>query len=99
MPSYIAQALEKYQHPPPTKPQYAPHPWTEPTYGSKVQYTLPPSTLPTLDKKGIKRVQSITGTFQYYSRAVDPTMMVAVNELAREQAAPNATTLKNVTCY
>ena len=94
MPNYVAKTLEKYQHPKPKKPQYAPHPWTEPTYGSKIQYALPPSTLPVLDKKGIKRVQSITGTFQYYSRAVDPTMMVAVNELSIEQAAPTQNTLK-----
>ena len=51
MPGYIHKALHKFQHPTPKKPQYAPHKWTQPTYGAKVQYAAPPTTLPTLDKK------------------------------------------------
>ena len=82
MPGYIAQALHKFQHPAPKKPQYALHAWLTPTHGQKVQYALPPETLPVLDKKGTELVQSITGTFQYYTKVVDPTMIVAVNELA-----------------
>ena len=50
----------------------------------KVQYALPPDTLPVLDKKGTKRVQYITGTFQYYTKSIYPTMIVAVNELASQ---------------
>ena len=61
MPGYIAKALHKFKHPTPKKPQYAPHAWLTPTYGQKVQYALPPETLTVLDKKGTKRVQSITG--------------------------------------
>ena len=86
VPGYIAKALHKFQHPAPKKPQYAPHVWLTPTYGQKVQYALPSETLPVLDKKGTKRVQSITGTFQYYMKGVDPTMIVAVNELASQQS-------------
>ena len=74
--------------------QYAPHTWTPPVYGQKVQHGLPPETLPVLDKKGTKRVQSVTGTFQYRTRAIDPTMIVAVNELASEQSALTAKTIK-----
>ena len=66
---------------------------TQPTYGATVQYALPPSTLPILDKKGIKRIQSITGTFQYYTRTVDPTITVTVNELVAQQAAPTKDTI------
>ena len=54
MPGYIVEALHKFQHPDPKKPQYAPHAWLHPTYGQKVQYTLPPETLPVIDKKGTK---------------------------------------------
>ena len=88
MPGYVAKALHKFQHPTPKKPQYAPHAWITPTYGQKVQYELPPDTLPVLDKKGTKRVQSITGTSQYYTKGIDPTMIVAVNELASQNSAP-----------
>ena len=64
-----------------------------PNIWKKVQYTLPPETLPVLDKKGTKRVQSITGTFQYYMKGFYPTMIVAVNELASQQAAPTQETV------
>ena len=60
----------------------------------KVQYALPPETLPVLDKKGNKRLQSITGTFQYYTKGIDPTMIVAVNELAYQQSALTQKTVK-----
>ena len=30
MPKYIAKALERFQHPVPTKPQHSPHAWTAP---------------------------------------------------------------------
>ena len=57
MPGYIAKALHKFQHPTTKKPQYAPHVCITTTYGQKVQYALPPETLPVFDKKGTKRVQ------------------------------------------
>ena len=63
MPDYIVDALQKFQHQPPKYPQYAPHKWTTPEYGQKIQYALPPSSLPVLDSKGIKLIQSINGTF------------------------------------
>ena len=56
MPGSIPKALHKFQHPPPRKPQYAPHTWTPPIYGQKIQHAPPPDTLPVLDKKGTKRV-------------------------------------------
>ena len=63
MPGYVLDALKKFLHVPPRKPQYAPHKWTTPVYGQKVQYALPLSTLPILDSKGTKRIQSINGIF------------------------------------
>ena len=81
MPGYIARELHKFQHPTPKKPQYAPYAWLTPTHEQKVLYAPPPETLPVLDKKGTKQVQSITGTFRYYTKSIDPTMILAVKEL------------------
>ena len=92
MPGYIRKALERLQHIAPTSPQYAPHRWTEPSYGSKVQLA-PVDTSPLLDAKGKKYVQSVTGTLAYYSRGVDPTMQPAINEIAAKQANPTESTL------
>ena len=96
MPGYIVKALHKFQFPAAKKPQYAPYAWIPPKYGQKVQYTLPSETLPVLDKKGTKQVQSITGPFQYYTNGIDTTMIVAVNELASQQASPTQETVKKV---
>jgi hypothetical protein len=87
MPGYVECALTKFGHPAPTRPQHAPHKWIEPVYGSKQQQTPTKETsAPLLDPKGTLRVQSINGTFMYYRRAVDPCILVALNEIALEQA-------------
>jgi hypothetical protein len=36
MPGYIKDALHKFQHPLPKRPQYAPHNWTVPAYGQRI---------------------------------------------------------------
>ena len=84
MPHYIDRLLQKFLHTPSKRRQHAPHKWTEPVYGQKVQYALPDSTLPILDKKGTKRIQAINGTFLYYARAVDPCMLPAINEISAQ---------------
>ena len=92
MPGYVERALARLQHPAPKQPQHAPHRWTAPSYGSKVQLA-PVDTTPLLDAKGKKYVQSVTGTFSYYSRGVDPCMQPAINEIAAKQANPTEATL------
>ena len=87
LPNYIAKALQRFQHPTPTKPEHAPHAWIKPNYGSKApQKPTPIDTSPPLDKNGIKRLQEIIGTLLFYGRAVDNTMLVALNELGSAQA-------------
>ena len=63
MPNAVRKSLERFQHPTPTRPQHSPHKWLAPAYGSKVQYSPNASTSPALDKRGITRMQSISGTF------------------------------------
>ena len=92
MPGYIKKALERLQHIAPKHPQHAPHRWTAPSYGSKVQLA-PIDSTPLLDAKGKKYVQSVTGTLAYYSRGVDSTMQPAINEIAAKQANPTEATL------
>ena len=50
----------------------------------------------TFNKKGTQRVQSIAGTFLYYDRAVDPTILASLNEITNKQSAP--TTLNETAC-
>jgi hypothetical protein len=37
---------------------------------------------PTLDKHGTTKIQAVSGTFLYYSRACDPCILPALNEIA-----------------
>ena len=94
MPGYVHKALKKFQHPVPLRPQHAPHKWTRPTYGAKTQFAPNPDTTDKLGKTGITRIQQINGTFLYYGRAIDPTILVALNEIATQQASPSIATTK-----
>lgn len=91
MPDYVPRALKLLQHPDPIKPQHAPHRWTAPAYGQKLQLANDDLT-PLLSKAGITRVQQITGLFLYYSRGCDPTIAVALNEISTSQASPTQKT-------
>ena len=39
-------------------------------------------------------IQQVTGTFLYYARAVDPTMLVTLSAIAADQASPTQQTLE-----
>ena len=63
MPGYVAEALERFQHPHPNRVQDQPHKHVAPNYGQKVQYEhVDESEL--LDKDGKTYIQ---GTFLYYA--------------------------------
>ena len=62
--------------------------WTKPIYGRAIQYAKVESTLPVLNSKDTRRVQSKVGTFLYYGRAVDPTILVTLNEIGSSQSKP-----------
>jgi hypothetical protein len=96
MPNYIKKALLKFLHSKPRRHQAQPHPWTPPNYGAKVQYTQPSDPLPILSTKDTKRIQEIVGTFLYYARAVDPTMLVALNDIGSQQSKPTAVTAQHI---
>jgi hypothetical protein len=81
-------------HLPLSRNQHAPHKWVEPAYGScRPQSPTPISRAPLLDKQGTNRIQSISGTFLYYGRACDPCILLALNEIASEQAKPTTGTI------
>ena len=63
-------------------------------YGAKVQYSPDTMTAPKLEKRVITHLQSIAGTFISISRAVDPTMLVALKKIGSKQALPTTDTIK-----
>ena len=64
MHKYIPKARKRFQHQDPKSPQHAPHKWSQPTYGSKIQYAKQ-DTSPKVGKAEIKEVQSINGTILF----------------------------------
>jgi hypothetical protein len=93
---YVPKVLTRFQHTPPRIPQYQPYPHVKPTYGAKVQYTEDVITSSPLDKKGKKYIQEVIGTFLYYTRCVDSTMLPALGSLATQQANSMQNTKKMV---
>jgi hypothetical protein len=96
MPGYIHDALHKFQHPMPKRPQYAPHNWTVPAYGQRIQYSPLPDATPPATSAEITRAQAIVGTLLYNARAVDPTLLVPLSALASQVSTATTTTINAV---
>ena len=66
--------------------QHAPHKWSKPAYGKKLQYAPPSDNSDSIAQKGITRSPSINRSFLYYGCAVDPTMLTTLNEIVTQKA-------------
>ncbi len=67
-----------------------------PTYGANVQYVETKDSSILLDKEGQKYIQAISGILLYYCRAVDATMLVALNAISTQQASSTQKTMERV---
>jgi hypothetical protein len=65
-------------------------------YGKDNQAPSPLDDSPLLNEAGKKRIQQIVGSFLYYARAVDLTILMALSEISSQQAAPTENTMKRV---
>jgi hypothetical protein len=84
MPGYISNVLSKFQHDSPKHPQHTLARYVTPVYGAKTQYTTRDET-PLLTAQQCLTIQKVTGSVLYYSRAVDPTVLMPLNDIATEQ--------------
>jgi len=80
MNGYVERALQEFTHTPPKQHHYGPSKIIRPNYGAKVQYVKDDTTRP-LDKTKINYLQRIVGKFFYYARAIDNTMLHALNDI------------------
>ena len=55
---------------------------------------MTPDTSSLLDEHGIKYVQQVTGSLLYYARAIDGTMLPALNTIGTQQAKPTKKTMQ-----
>ena len=68
MHGYVTKVIKKFDYTPKI-PQYSPHEYFKQKYGTKVQYARKPDEFLPTNKKDTRKVQSVAGTFLYYSRA------------------------------
>eukprot|EP00543_Licmophora_paradoxa_P007764 CAMPEP_0202441050 /NCGR_PEP_ID=MMETSP1360-20130828/331_1 /ASSEMBLY_ACC=CAM_ASM_000848 /TAXON_ID=515479 /ORGANISM="Licmophora paradoxa, Strain CCMP2313" /LENGTH=170 /DNA_ID=CAMNT_0049055771 /DNA_START=1184 /DNA_END=1694 /DNA_ORIENTATION=- len=97
IPGYIKRALQRFQHPIPTKKEFSPHKHEIPQYGAKVQYPDDEDTSPALDATDTKRVQGVLGTLLFYGRAIDSTILPAIGTIATQQSNPTRNTMQAIT--
>jgi hypothetical protein len=84
MPGYISNVLSKFQHDAPTDPQHTPSWYVTPVYGANTQYATRDETPPLTAQQRLT-IQKATGSVLYYARAVDPTVVMPLNDIAAEQ--------------
>jgi hypothetical protein len=96
MPGYIENALIRFGHELPNKPQLQPHPHTLLTYSATVQYAQADNVSPVATNTEAKYICQVIGVILYYGRAVDSTIFVGLSSLAAAQSKPPAHTLSLV---
>ena len=94
MPGYVSEALACFKHVCTKKREDQPYAHVVPNYGAKVQYAADENTSRLATKEEKIFIQQVVGTFLYYGRAVDGTMLTALSAMASEQASPTVNTLK-----
>jgi hypothetical protein len=88
---YVSNVLSKFQHDAPKQLQRTPSRYVTPVYGAKTQYATKYET-PPLTAKQCLTIQKVTGSVLYYARAVDPTVLMPLNDIATEQTKANEKT-------
>ena len=85
IPGYVEKAMQRFQR---TNLKGADSPiiYVPPNCGKHQQEAPMVGPSVPLTAAEIKELQEIVGVFLFYSRAVDPTMLTAINKIASRQA-------------
>jgi hypothetical protein len=93
---YVPKALMRFQHKAPRMPQHQLYPHVKPTYGVTCQNAEASDTSELLSKENKMYSQEVIGTFLYYARCVDSSMLPALGTLATQQAKPSKNMTKKI---
>ena len=89
IPGYVHKGLARFDVIVDTvHPTDSPGIFVPPKYGRTAPQTASRDDTRPLSPVAAKRIQEITGTFLYYARAVDPTMLRAINRIGSAQSRP-----------
>ena len=95
MREYAKQALEALKHMFTGKHYYAPSKIDRPDYRAKIQFAKINTAAP-LSLVQIKHIERVVGRFLYYARAIDNTMLNALNDIASSKSKGTQTTWEAV---
>jgi len=98
MPQYINKLLERISYRANIHPQYSSHEFINIKWTKKDdrQYAQQEDKSAFLDAKQTKYVESVVGSLLYYARAIDGTMLPALNQIGTQQAQPTVKIVKAV---
>ena len=97
MKNYVIKALQKLQYSFPKKHNRHRINGGHQYIGRINKYAPEDDTSRKLEGKEIKRVQSVVGTFLFYARAIENTILPTINEIAAYQASPIEKTNDKIT--
>jgi hypothetical protein len=84
MPGYVSNVLIKFKHDASKHPQHTLSRYVTPICGAKNQYATKDEA-PPLTAKQCLNIQKVTKSVLYYARAVDPIVLMPLNDIATEQ--------------
>jgi hypothetical protein len=84
MSGYVSNVLSKSQHDSPKHPQHTPSRYITPVYSTKTQYATRDET-PPLTAQQCLTIQKVSGSVLYYARAVDPAVLMPLNDITTDQ--------------
>ena len=97
MPGHVKQALAEFEFLASDTPCCAPSKCNTPAHGKSIQCAHADDTEP-LDKPKIQCMQRVIGKLLHHARAVDPTMMHAINHIASTATKGTEATSAATTC-
>jgi hypothetical protein len=86
MPGYVQNALTRFGVTLNPEGTHSPLTYHPVVHGPQVEQV---DTSPAISAEKVKRIQQIIGVFLYYARAVDESMLCALNKLASRQTHPS----------
>ena len=81
---YVLKQLAKYNQPPPKKPQHCLFKPNTIKYGKQSDTIPHKEPSPLLDKDEKKYIQQMVGSFLYYARAIDMTILLALSNISSQ---------------
>ena len=94
MPNYVAKKLAEYGYKSSKHQQYCPYEPNPIRYGKNLYNIVHEEESPPLNDNDKKFVQQVIGSFSYYARAIDLTILHALSAIASEQSKPTKRTMK-----